>query len=433
MNGLCRPLRIWSTLRPDFAALLPLRAALSPCFSVWGLVLCLLMPLFSVVGFSQVSHASEIEKVRIGQHDNRTRVVLESKTPLKYKYFTLPSPDRAVFDFKNTEFKTDLAQIDLSKSAILKGLRQGLFTPDTTRMVMDLAGPVQLSVFTIPPSAEFGFRLVIDILPTTPGTAESARARQIASENVNDIKVQTPAPVIVRKAPTPANAPIIIVLDPGHGGVDPGAIGKGRTREKDLVLEVSTRLKRELEKLPNVKVYRTRDKDIFVPLRERVAFAQQKQADIFISLHADAHEVRSVSGGTVYVVSERASDREAARLAKSENEVDVIAGVNLADENTEVRDILISLSQRETRNQSALLGRAVHKRLENVNKMRKRDILFAGFLVLKAPDVPSILVELDYLSNPAQEKRLRTRSHQEKLVGAIASGVKDYIAQNIHR
>ena len=217
------------------------------------------------------------------------------------------------------------------------------------------------------------------------------------------------------------------MIDPGHGGNDPGAIGLKKNYEKNVVLSVAKRLARQLDDIPNVEVHLTRDRDTYVKLDERVAFAQRRNADLFLSLHADAHRVRSVRGGSVYVLSQRASDKEAARLAREANKSDRVAGVAMKDEPPEVRNILIDLAQRETMNKSAILGAAVLREMDKVVHLRKDDVLFAGFKVLKAPEVPSILIEMGYMSNPEEERKLITTYHQNRIARALRDGVATYI------
>jgi N-acetylmuramoyl-L-alanine amidase len=369
-----------------------------------------------------------VEKVRLGQHGDTTRVVLESTRPLDQTHFTLPSPARFVMDFKTLKFASKVSAVKLPKHGLVDGIRQGNFKPGVVRMVLDLKKPVVSTVFTIPKNREKGHRLVIDLKPATDAQIKS-RTKEIKQaakkRSQRDIPVFTAAPKVKDET-------FVVVVDPGHGGVDPGAIGKRKTYEKHVTLQIAKKLKRELEKRKNVKVYLTRYKDVFVPLKDRVRIAQRRHADLFISLHADAHRNRKVRGGSVYVLSDRASDKEAARLARHANEGDIIAGIDLSHESKDVQNILLDLTQRETMNKSALLAKEVISTMRHVVHLRKKKIMFAGFRVLKAPDVPSILVEMSYLSNLKEEKLLKNSSSQTKIARAIANGVDGYMKKHMH-
>lgn len=357
-----------------------------------------------------------VKEVRVGQHAEKTRVVLESNQPLKPKVFTLTNPNRVVLDFSETKFKDSLSTVKYPPGSLVRKMRQGLFKPGTIRMVLDTNQATKPRVFSIPAAKDRGFRLVIDLLPT-----DQAVIKQPAQV------LPKPIPAPVSQPARKANQGIVIVIDPGHGGVDPGAVGRHKTYEKNIVLEVSKKLQKKLEKMPNTHVYLTRNKDMFIKLSDRVKFAQEKQADLFISLHADAHKSRKVKGGSVYILSEKASDKEAARLAQGANEGDIVAGIDMAHETPEVRNILLDLTQRETMNQSALLGRHILENLKKIAYVRKDHVLFAGFRVLKAPEIPSALIEIAYLSNPNEEKLLRTESYQNKVASSIAKGVETYL------
>lgn len=394
-----------------------------------------------------VAEGVQISNVRLGISDvsnntaNKTRIVLDVGAHVKPKVFTLPNPHRVVLDFPTLTFNTDLSDVNLDARGVVKAMRQGLFKPDTTRVVLDVKTAVDVHVFDIPPTTLAGKprprRIVIDLTRKTGAakpTIKVAKGKVTTPKQANETKPkataavpvqQKPAPVI-RKTKSKPKGPFIVVIDPGHGGVDPGAVGKKKTYEKHVVLETSKRLKTELEKQPNTKVYLTRTSDKFVKLGDRTAFAQRRDADIFISVHADAHHVRTVKGGSVYVLSEKASDKEAARLADNANKGDLFAGLDISDEPKEVQNILIDLTRRETKNRSVRLANEVLQDLGKAVHLRKKEALFAGFKVLKAPEIPSILIEMTYLSNLKEEKLLNTSSHQTKIAKAVAAGVKDY-------
>ena len=231
-----------------------------------------------------------------------------------------------------------------------------------------------------------------------------------------------------KKTSPPVEGPLVIIIDAGHGGIDPGAIGRKGTREKDVVLSMARRVVKKLNKEANIKAYLTRDKDTFLKLQERVNKAKSLKADLFISLHADAHKSRKVRGGSVYVLSERASEREAERLSILANRgvAPLGGGLKGAGKDGVVQDILIDLAQRDTMNSSAFLAKSIIKEMDKVTHMRRTDILFAGFKVLKAPDIPSILIELAYMSNPEEERKLRSAAFQEKLATSVARGIIRY-------
>lgn len=381
----------------------------------------------------QKIHAADatVSNVRIGVNGSRTRVVLESDKPIKYSFFTLPNPNRVVLDLGDIKFRTDITQETIPHNALIKAMRQGTFKPRKVRMVLDAKQGVKASVFTIPSAKTAGSRLVIDIYPSgkAPRSITVSKPKKPKAAST-PLRKQAPAPVI--RKDVKKDGPTIVVLDPGHGGIDPGAIGKGKTREKDIVLQFAKRLKKKIETIPNTKVYLTRTGDTFVKLSQRVAYAQRRNADLFISLHADAHSNRTVSGGSVYVLSERSSDREAARLARNADKGDIIAGINFKEESSEVRNILLDLTQRETLNKSSLLAQNIIIDLKKAIKVRNKSRpLFAGFRVLKAPEIPSVLVELAYISNPSEERKLRSRRHQEKVAAAITRGVKRFINKHV--
>jgi N-acetylmuramoyl-L-alanine amidase len=364
---------------------------------------------------------TKVSKVRIGLHGDVTRVVVESNKPIKPKHFLLPTPPRVVVDFSNIKFNANV-DLTIPKEAHIKKIREGLFKPGVTRMVFDMKRPVTAKVFNLKPNKGGAYRMVLDLKP--------ASQKDIASQKKAYLK-RTPKKVIDAAYVAPSkrkkNDGVIVVVDAGHGGVDPGAIGKGKTYEKNITLQVAKKLAAALNKRKNVKAYLTRSTDIYVPLKERVQIAQAKNADIFISLHADAHAKRSVRGGSVYVLSDSASDREAARLARDANRGDLVAGVNMRNESRDVQNILIDLSQRETMNKSALLAQDVLLTMGGVTYLKRNRPSFAGFRVLKAPEIPSILVEMAYLSNVSEEKKLRQGRFQTKLANAIAKGVDKYI------
>lgn len=373
--------------------------------------------LFVAAGHARAETA--VTAVRTHATAERTRVVLDLTGPVEYTLFTLADPYRIVLDFPQLVWRAPLDATQLPVG-VVAGVRYGQFKPDVFRLVLDLAAAAQASrTQLLPPSGESGYRLVLDLTPTD-------RLAFLASAGA-------PKPASEAAPPTPAVKPKprrrTIVIDPGHGGVDPGTIGPSGVYEKDLVLEYALELRRRLLATKRYDVVMTRKDDVFLSLAERVRIAQQAQGDLFISIHADAIENADVRGGAVYTLSETASDAEAERLAARENRADVLAGVHLDQHDAEVVSILISLAQRETMNYSARFANLLVPELQRHKvAVRRKPHRFAGFRVLKAPDVPSVLIELGYLSNPKEERVLRSAEGRAAITSAIVSAVNRYFA-----
>lgn len=396
---------------------------------------------YPVAAQEPVTYVSDI---RVGHEGNRTRLVLDLEQNISHRWFTLPTPPRVVIDFPHIEFRKPVSDVVLPVGSMVTGLRAGVFRAGTTRMVLDLKQPARISIFGIPGNTQRGPRLVIDVVPPAKGQAPTNvpppdevvtttpfNPKAQAGENENR---QPPAPVVPRQVVAPENGPVVIVLDAGHGGVDPGACGKSiRLCEKQLTLYMAQQVAKRLGKNKGYKVLLSREKDVYVGLADRVRFAQRHNANLFVSLHADSHPSPQVEGATVYMVSEKASDREAQRLAASENEGDMLAGVDISHESREVQNILMSLTQRDTINHSSYLAQSMIVEMDKVARLRKTTPLFAGFKVLKAPDVPSILVEMGYISNPREERNLSSAAYRDKLAGALAEGVERYIRNHLRQ
>lgn len=390
-----------------------------------------------------------VRELRVGQDKGRTRIVLEfspetSTKDASYRWFTLPDPARVVVDFGNISFNAAPNLAKLPEGAMVSGLRAGRFRPDTVRMVVDLTKPGRVNVFGIPPRSGMGPRLVVDVVgvkrgqkptdvPPPADVVEQGKAPVVNPRKVEDEPAPVVPPQVTREVGKTKRDHAIVVLDAGHGGVDPGACGKTlHLCEKGLTLDMVRRVRDKLRS-DKIDVVLTRDSDEYIPLPDRPRVAQVRGADLFVSLHADLHPTdRSVRGATVYMVSEKASDREAARLAHSENSSDVMVGVALKDESREVQNILISLVQRDTLNNSVYLGRSVLDEVDKFTVVRKKTLLSAGFRVLKSPDVPSILVEMGYLSNRTEERNFTNAKYKDKLAEAIAKGIRAYIQKHVH-
>ncbi|MBT4770763.1 MAG: N-acetylmuramoyl-L-alanine amidase [Rhodospirillaceae bacterium] len=390
----------------------------------------LIFPLFfTISAFAQPS----VEKIRFGDYGSRTRVVLDLTGSVEFSYFILGDPYRVVVDLP--EISWEIPGIS-GVGGVVGQYRYGLFKPGTTRLVLDVKTPVRVKrAFILDPEANAGHRLVLDL--ETISRAEfdkDLRAARIegpkalSSSKKPDQMAALPIVPLPKPVPkkTKTAAKKIIVLDPGHGGVDPGATGKSGRFEKYITLSMARVLKKKLEKTGRYKVILTREKDIFLRLRDRLKIARQADADLFISLHADSNKNRKIRGLSVYTLSERASDKEAASLATSENKSDVIAGIDLSHETPEVTDILIDLAQRETMNLSSHFANTLIQELRREVKLLRKTHRFAGFAVLKAPDVPSVLVELGYLSNSGEEKKLRDPKYLARLSTALVLGIDKY-------
>lgn len=363
-----------------------------------------------------------VTDVRLGIHPDKTRLVIELSEAPAYRVFSLADPARVVVDLPAVDWPAGASQ---DGAGLVAALRYGLFTSGTSRVVLDLSGPGRvIDSFVLPPRDGKGHRFVLDVAPTD-------RASFLAETRRPPLESERPLPAIAVALPSPPKASggdtrPTVVIDPGHGGVDPGAIGVSGVYEKDLVLAYGRALRDALEQQGKYRVVMTRDDDRFIPLRGRVKIANESGGDLFISLHANTNPSRSLRGASVYTLSENASDEEAAALAAKENKADVIAGVDLSGQNEVVSQILIDLAQRETMNLSKGLGNMLVGSLGKYTQLLKRTHRFAGFAVLKSPSVPSVLVEVGYMSHPDEERALRTPQHRGKVVTALVEAIDQY-------
>ena len=357
---------------------------------------------------------------RIWPARDYTRLTIESKGELRHSVFSLKDPERLVLDLESGELSAALAELQgkvTAEDPYIQGLRVAHNRPGVIRVVMDLKTEVVPQVFTLKPIGEYGHRLVLDIYPAL------AVDPLVALIEESQKKARTGQGTVARLA--------TIVIDPGHGGEDPGAIGRYGSREKDVTLNIARRLKVLVDAEPNMRALLTRDGDFYLPLHGRVEKARRVRADLFVSIHADAFVRPHARGSSVYALSERRATSEAAQwLAKKENEADLIGGVNLDVKDPYLKKTLIDLAQSATIDYSLRLGSSVLRRLESVNTLHKPRVEQASFAVLKAPDVPSILVETAFISNPQEEKRLNDEAYQDKLARALLEGIRDYIAKH---
>ena len=397
-----------------------------------------LVLLVSPVVRAAIHRNPTILAVRVWPAPDYTRVTIELNSRLKFSQFTIKNPDRLVVDLEGIEFNGVLDSLSTKVSADdpnIKLLRAGRFKPGVVRLVMELKNEVKPQVFELPPIGEYGHRLVLDVYPLEPpdpllqlleknetfiaSTEEPEPSGRLSDEDKNG-----PARPIVDRL-------ITVTLDPGHGGEDPGAVGRGGSYEKNVTLAVAKRLKAMIDAEPNMRAVLTRDRDYFVPLRTRVQKARRIQSDLFVSIHADAFTRPDANGSSVFALSEGGASSSAARyLAQKENDADLVGGVNIDVKDPMLARTLLDLSQTATISDSLKLGKAVLGEIGGINRLHKGSVEQAGFAVLKAPDIPSILIETAFISNPEEERRLNDEAYQHKMASAILSGMKKYFAKN---
>ena len=418
-----------------------------------------------------------ITAARVWPAQDYTRIAMESTAPIKYQLLILKNPDRLVLDIEDVELTSVLKTLSdkiIANDPYIKQVRAGQFKPGVVRIAVDLKGEVKSNLFALAPAGDYKHRLVLDIYPLQdelmamldkksgeantqkpiveplpPSTNVSAGEPTDAISESTELPPSTEFPV--ESKPTEAKPTlepvkdtaknttknkeddrlITIALDAGHGGEDPGARGANGSREKVITLQIAKRLKEKIDAEPNMRALLTRDGDYFVPLGTRVVKARKFKADLFISIHADAFTNPAARGSSVFALSEKGATSASARyLAKKENESDLIGGVSLGGKDPLLAKTLLDLSQAATINDSLKLGKAVLGHIADVNKLHKNHVEQAGFAVLKSPDIPSILVETAFISNPEEEKKLNEDAYQDKLVDSILNGIKKYFATN---
>jgi N-acetylmuramoyl-L-alanine amidase len=399
--------------------------------------------------------AEKIVSSRVWPAEEYTRVTLESARPIKHQFFFVSNPQRLVVDLEGAELEGELKALPSKVGAndpYIAAVRVGVNRPNVVRIVFDLKTEVKPSVFALAPVAEYKHRLVLDIYPVKPPDPLLALIQPKADPigeisqapllPVPELPVVKLDPAKERKDAPAKSAPektkvakidrlVIIAVDAGHGGEDSGARGRRGTREKEVTLAIARRLKARIDQEPNMRAVMVRDGDYFVPLAQRVAKSRRVQADLFVSIHADAWVRPDARGSSVFALSERgATSTAASMLATRENQSDLIGGVNFGVKDPILARTLLDLSLTATINDSLKLGKAVLAELGDVNDLHKASVEQAGFAVLKAPDVPSILVETAFISNPEEEKRLKDSAYQDKMALAILGGIKRYLAQN---
>jgi N-acetylmuramoyl-L-alanine amidase len=398
------------------------------------------------------ARASQILAVRVWPAEDYTRVTLENDSDLKTSHFIVKDPERLVVDIEgidlNPELKGLVAKIQ-SNDPYIKQVRVGQNRPQVVRLVFDLKEEITPQVFTLKPVGGYQHRLVFDLYPSEPldPIAALIKKGEWTKEDPTDSmsaliesKLDPKArPADTHTAKTDLKEElakqtmrmVTIALDPGHGGEDPGALGRSGSKEKDVVLAIAKRLKAKLEEQPNVRVMLTRDGDYFVPLHVRVQKARKVQADLFVSIHADAWIEPTARGSSVFALSEKGASSTAARwLASKENSADLIGGVNLKGQDRQLAKVLLDLSTTAQIKDSLKLAKAVLGEIGGINKLHKTGVEQAGFAVLKAPDIPSILVETAFISNPEEEAKLTDNGYQDQMATALSNGIKKYFANN---
>ncbi|MEC5217979.1 N-acetylmuramoyl-L-alanine amidase [Actimicrobium sp. GrIS 1.19] len=398
----------------------------------------LLLSVFSAIP----ARAAQILAVRVWPAEDYTRVTLENDTNLKTTHFVVKDPDRLVVDVEGIELNPALkglvAKIQ-SNDPYIKQVRVGQNRPGVVRLVFDLKEEVAPQVFTLAPVGDYQHRLVFDLYPVNapdPIAALIEKGEWSRDRKFDPVPLPPQAETRTDTRPREEKLPpltrlLTIALDPGHGGEDPGAVGRGGSREKDVVLSIAKRLKAKIEEQPNMRVMLTRDADYFVPLHVRVQKARKVQADLFVSIHADAFIETTARGSSVFALSEKGASSTAARwLASKENSADLIGGVNIKNQDRQLASVLLDLSTTAQINDSMKLAKAVLGEIGGINRLHKGAVEQAGFAVLKAPDIPSILIETAFISNPEEEAKLTDDAYQDQMADAVLKGIRKYFAKN---
>ena len=417
-------------------------------------MLSLLVPPVFADAAATVAQIS-VKAARVWPSPEYSRVAVEFDAPISYKYFSLKNPERIVIDVNGVEPDVALAELAgkvTPQDVFINSIRVARNRPGVTRIVIELKAEVQPQIFTLKPMANYGFRLVMDLYPASAASfeqqiesaiesagkrAEDAKTAAKAAANAPAVATLPPAAKVtdLRTPIKPAKPEymrlITIAIDPGHGGEDPGAVGANGSYEKNITLSIARRLKGLIDKQENMRAYLTRDGDYFLPLHERVNRARRAQADLFVSVHADAFIKPHARGSSVFALSEKGATSAAARwLAKNENAADLIGGVNVNARDVYLKQTLIDLSQTAQISDSLKLGKEVLEEIGGINQLHKPRVEQAGFAVLKAPDIPSILIETAFISNPEEEKRLNDEQYQDSMAKAIVNGIKRYFDRN---
>ena len=390
------------------------------------------------------ANAAQMVDVRMWPAKEYSRVTLEHDQPIKFRYFVVrsPKPIRLVVDIENLQLTARLQKMISAvspKDPFVKAIRIGQFSPKVVRLVMDLKTDVRPEVFSLKPVANYKHRLIFDIYPANADVDPIAGVLA-GLDDKKDTKptAQLPKPEAKKEPPKavarqaqPKKKEIVIVIDAGHGGEDPGAVGKRKTYEKHITLAIAKRLERLIDREKGMRAVMTRSSDHFVSLSQRVMIAQKAKAHLFVSIHADAWTKPSAKGASVYALAERGATSSAAMwLAKNQNEADLIGGANFNEFNKKIQNVLVDMTTQWKIDYSLELGHCILQRLGKINTLHRNNVEQAGFLVLKAPGIPSVLVETAFISNPQEEKKLKTSDYQQKVAMAILHGIKSQVASN---
>lgn len=405
-----------------------------------------------------IAWGAKILGVRIWPSEDYTRITLESDTPLPITQQILTNPDRLVVDVQGMELNATLKDLVAKvkpNDPYVSQIRIGQFQPGVTRLVFDLKEPVKPQLFTLDPVAEYQYRMVLDLYPSTPpdplmelvkSSARKEKALEKSNEEIDliaqfAIKKEKEAPKTpvaqaipeIKEIPAPAKYKrlITIAIDPGHGGEDPGAIGSMGSKEKNVVLSIAKRLRDKIEGEAYMRPFLTRDGDYFVPLHVRVQKARRVGADLFVSIHADAFIESRAKGASVFVLSQMGASSSMARwMANKENASDLIGGINIKTQDKQVANLLLDMSTTAQIKDSLQVGNSILKQIGGFATLHKGKVEQASFAVLKAPDIPSILVETAFISNPQEEARLNDDAYQDRIAEAILKGIKEYFSKN---
>jgi N-acetylmuramoyl-L-alanine amidase len=419
-----------------------LQIALSSVFAA-----LVFLPFENLLFAAPIPQSISISSARVWPASEYTRLTLEASLPIQYSLNTVKNPHRIVIDLEHVLLTRELEKlgdrID-SSDPYVRSIRVGRYKPGILRLVVDLKTEAVPQAFILKPVGNYKHRLVLDIYPVVPPDPLMAflseNVTAVLQDDAASLKTGTkpamngdtrPGTVSSKKAKSQTARLITVAIDPGHGGEDPGAISRSGTNEKDITLAIARKLKARIDKEPNMRAALTRDEDYFISLPMRLVKARQWNADLFVSIHADAFIKPHARGSSVFALSERGATSAAARwLAKKENEADLIGGVNLDTKDPYLKQTLLDLSQTATISDSLKLGKEVLSEIGDINHLHKNDVEQAGFAVLKSPDIPSILVETAFISNPDEEKKLKDAAYQERLAAAIVVGIKRYFANN---
>lgn len=382
----------------------------------------------------QVLAASDVQSVRLWRAPDNTRLVFDLSGPVQHKVFTLTAPDRIVIDVDGANLAKPFDQLPLQNTPI-SGLRAAKYDADTLRVVIDLSAEVSPKSFTLAPNQQYGHRLVVDLFDSAADAAASAVNVPATTTPRTPTAPVSPTLPAIKLPPLPSSKrDIVIAIDAGHGGEDPGAIGPGKVYEKTVVLALAKELQRQINTDKGFRAELVRTGDYFIPLRKRTEIARKQGADLFVSIHADAAPRSSAYGASVFALSDRGATSETARwLADSENRSDLIGGagnVSLGDKDQMLAGVLLDLSMTASLSSSLNVGQKVLSNMGRITPLHKRRVEQAGFMVLKSPDIPSILVETGFISNPSEARKLQTAAHQQALARSIHSGVRQFFHEN---